>query len=476
MGGEASSVQAHTTDIFLESAFFNPLIVAGVARRYGLSSDSSQRFERGVDPTLQIRALERATELLLAIVGGQVGPVIITNKPDQLPEKINILFNPSKVKQLTGLDIPEAEMMVALKDLGMVVTHQQAYWSVDVPAHRFDISLDVDLVEEIARLYGYDNIKAEPLMAAVQAGTPSPYERLSSLLSVFLSNKGYHETISYSFVDPQLQQELYPEAQTMQLLNPISSELSQMRVGMWPGLIASMVYNAHRQQTAIKFFEAGVVFDVSEGVLQERHCIAALLTGEHGCFNWSELARSFDFYDMKGDLQSLFAMLGRQDVQYEAASHPALHPGQSARILIDGMEAGWLGVLHPRLCEALDLSHEVILFELSLKPLLHDNPVLYKQISKYPQIRRDLSLLVSNDVSAAQIEQAVRGVVASALLKSFDVFDVYTGESIPAGKKSLAIALTLQDGHRTLVDGEINIIISAIIRILEDNFSIILRD
>jgi phenylalanyl-tRNA synthetase beta chain len=476
MGGEPSSVQAHTTDIFLESAFFNPLMVAGVARRYGLSSDSSQRFERGVDPTLQIKALERATELLLDIVGGQVGTVITINKTDRLPVKVSIVFKPSQVKQLTGIDVPEADMMVILNDLGMTVTPQQGCWSVDVPAHRFDITLDVDLVEEITRLYGYDNIKAEPLIAAVQAGHTNPYEQLSSQLAVFLSNKGYHETISYSFVDPELQLELYPEAKAMQLLNPISSELSQMRVGMWPGLIASMVYNAHRQQTAIKFFEAGVVFDVNDGVLQERHCLAGLLTGEHGQFNWSESARTYDFYDMKGDLQSLFTMLGRCDVQYVAASHPALHPGQTARILVDGMEAGWLGVLHPRLCEALDLSNEVILFELSLKPLFHNNLVLYKQISKYPLIRRDLSLLVSNEVTAAQIEHAVREVVKSSLLKSFDVFDVYTGESIPVGKKSLAIGLTLQDEHRTLVDSEINIIISAIIKVLEDNFSIILRD
>ena len=475
MGGAASAVQAETTDIFLESAFFNPLMVAGVARRYGLCSDSSQRFERGVDPTLQAIALERATELLLAIVGGQAGPVTVVSKSTLLPAKVDVLFNPSRVKQLTGLDVPENDMISMLTGLGMVVDRLKEHWSVGVPAHRFDITLDVDLVEEITRLYGYDNIKAAPLIAAVQAGHANPYERLLSKIAVCLSNRGYNETINYSFVDPTLQQKLYPATPTMQLLNPISSELSQMRVGMWPGLLASMIYNVHRQQTAIKFFEAGVVFDVVGDKLQERHCIAGLLTGECGNFNWSESTRTYDFYDMKGDLQSLFSMLNNRDVHFVSASHPALHPGQTACILIDGVEAGWLGVLHPRLGDELDLSNEVMLFELSLDPLIHDRPALYQPISKYPQIRRDLSLLVDNDISATQIEQAVRDVVAEAWLKSFDVFDVYIGEGIPSGKKSLAIALTLQDNHRTLVDAEINTIIGAIIKKLDEEFGIILR-
>lgn len=475
MGGENSAVHAQTTDIFLESAFFNPILIAGVARRYGLSSDSSQRFERGVDPTLQTLALERATELLLDIVGGQVGPISTTNKPTELPAKITILFNPAKVKQLTGVDIVEDEMLTILSDLGMMVERQQKHWSVNIPAHRFDIALDVDLVEEIIRLYGYDNIKAEPLITTVQAGTTNQSEQLLNRMATFFSNAGYSETINYSFVDPELQQALYPDAKTMQLLNPISSELSQMRVGMWPGLLASMVYNAHRQQTAIKFFEAGVVFDVKGKNLEERPCFAGLLTGEHGSFNWSESTRTFDFYDLKGDLQSLFATLHIENVQFVAATHPALHPGQSARILVNGLDVGWLGVLHPQFMDALDLTGEVILFELDIKPLLKITPPRYQQISKYPQIRRDLSLLVKNEVTAAQIECAVRDVVASSWLKAFDIFDVYTGESIPAGKKSLAIGLTLQDAHRTLVDGEINTIIGAILKKLDDEFDIILR-
>ena len=310
----------------------------------------------------------------------------------------------------------------------------------------------------------------------MQAGEINPSERMSTRVSTFLSGRGYNETISYSFVDPDFQQAIYPDKQVMQLLNPISSELSQMRAGMWPGLLASMIYNIHRQQTAIKFFEAGVVFDVDGDSVHERPCLAGLVTGEHGGMNWSESSGKFDFYDMKGDLQALFAMLQIPDVRFVADQHPALHPGQSARILIGEKEAGWIGALHPRFIDELGLTSEVILFELSLTALFNDKPVRYQQISKYPQIRRDLSLLVNTAVTAGQIEQAVREVVAEDLLKAFDVFDVYTGESIPAGKKSLAIALTLQDEKRTLVDAEINAVINTILKKLEVEFTIVLRE
>jgi phenylalanyl-tRNA synthetase beta chain len=475
MGGEESSVQAQTTDIFLESAFFNPIMVAGVARRYGLFSDSSQRFERGVDPKLQLIALERATELLQSIAGGQIGPVTVVEEPSHLPTKSPILFNPKKVKQLTGVEISLDEMLQILKNLGMTVNNQTNLWSVDAPSYRFDISLDVDLVEEIIRLYGYDNIAPAVSTNKAQAGQINPYLDLQNKVAHFLSHRGYAETINYSFVDPKLQQELYPDAAVMQLLNPISPELSQMRVGLWPGLLAAMVYNAHRQQTAVKLFEAGVVFDIEQGILQERQCMAGLLAGETGDLNWSEPTRRFDFYDVKGDLQALFASLHKNNVEFIAASHKALHPGQSARILVNGEEAGWIGVLHPRLADALDLSVDVILFELSLKAFLEAKAPTYTPISKYPQIRRDLSLLVDNQVTAVDIEKAIKEVVSADLLKRFDVFDVYTGESIPSGKKSLAIALTLQADHRTLVDEEINTIISAIMKKLDDKFAIVLR-
>ncbi|MDR3442904.1 MAG: phenylalanine--tRNA ligase subunit beta [Legionella sp.] len=477
MGGEASSVQAHTQDLFLESAFFNPIIIAGVARKFGLFSDSSQRYERGVDPHLQVKALERATALILSIVGGEAGPIIEASDSKHLPAAVHFTFDTDKVKKLTGLAISREEMKSLLEGLGIVITKEQAqFFEVSIPSHRFDIQQDVDLVEEVIRLYGYDNLKAEPMQAPVQAGNSCANEDIATRLSRWFSSKGYHETISYSFVDPELQESLYPQQEFMALLNPISSELSQMRIGMWPGLIASMIHNVHRQQNLIKFFEVGVVFDVKEQQLTERPCIAGLLMGEQGGANWSETTRVFDFFDLKGDLESLFATLKLKQVEFISAPHDALHPGQSAQILINGVVAGWIGALHPRLADALDLQHDVLLFELSLESLAgHDAP-RYKSISKYPQIRRDLSFLVDNSVSVMQIESAVRETVTENWLKAFDVFDVYTGTGIPDGKKSLAIAMTLQDDNRTLVDAEINSLINAIINTLGSQFSIILRD
>jgi phenylalanyl-tRNA synthetase beta chain len=477
MGGAHSAVQAQTQNVFLESAFFNPIVIAGVARKFGLFSDSSQRFERGVDPRLQIKALERATALILAIAGGEAGPVIEACNEKHLPNTESFSFDTDKVKKLTGLNISLVEMKHLLKGLGIVIgLEQNNVLEVTIPSHRFDIQQDVDLVEEIIRLYGYDNLQAQPMYTLVQAGKACANEEIANILTHWFKAKGYNETISYSFVEPEIQAELYPNKEYMQLLNPISSELSQMRSGMWPGLIASMVYNVHRQQNAIKFFEIGVVFDVHKGQLVERPCIAGLLMGEHGHANWSEPVRLSDFFDLKGDLQAVFASLKLKDVLFTAAPHDYLHPGQSAQIMINGIHAGWMGVLHPRLADALDLQHDVLLFELNLHALTGHEAPRYKTISKYPQIRRDLSFLVDADISVLEIETAIKTVIKENWLKSFDVFDVYTGEGIPQGKKSLAVALTLQDESRTLVDSEINSLISAIINTLENTFSIILRE
>lgn len=477
MGGAESAVQAHTQDVFLESAYFNPIIIAGIARKYGLFSDSSQRYERGVDPYLQMKALERATSLIVSIAGGQVGPVIESCSMQHIPEKIAFSFDTIKVKKLTGLAISLEEMRSLLEGLGIIITHEKnGILEVEVPSHRFDIQQDVDLVEEIIRLYGYDNLKAQPMSVTVQAGQTSVNEHLATQLAGWFSSKGYNETISYSFVDPELQEAIYPQQDFMQLLNPISSELSQMRIGMWPGLIASMIYNIHRQQNAIKFFEIGVVFDVIKGQLNERACIAGLLTGEQGGVNWSETTRFFDFFDLKGDLQSLFSLLKLAKVEFILATNNALHPGQSAQIKINDRHAGWIGVLHPRLTDALGLHHDVMLFEINLEALINPDSPRYETISKYPQIRRDLSFLVDEQISAMQIERAVRSCIKENWLKSFDVFDVYMGKGISEGKKSLAVAMILQDEGRTLVDAEINLLISAIIKTLQNEFSIILRE
>lgn len=475
MGGAASAVTEETTDIFLESAFFNPIDIAGVARKYKLCTDSSQRFERGVDPKMQKIALERATELLVAIVGGQVGPI---SKYSELSDKppVTVLFDPRRVKQLTGVDVDFEYMKVILEHLGMQLDCNSEVWKVIVPSHRFDIALDVDLVEEVIRLYGYNNIQSEKMTAATCSGQINSLELTQAKVSDILRYRGYHETISYSFVDPELQKVIYPDDAGLSLLNPISKELSDMRMGLWPGLLASMIYNAHRQQTAIKLFECGVIFNTKGEALSEKPCVAGLLTGEQGQLNWAESDRPFDFFDMKGDLQGMFTALGHQQFSFISAQHPALHPGKTARIVADDKAIGWMGVLHPQIADEMDVTHDVMLFELSMDALKAEDKAQYQRISKYPQIRRDLSLLVDEEITAAEIETIVRSAVQQRWLKSFDVFDVYIGDGIPKGKKSIAVAITLQDNERTLVDDEINSVIDAILNSLESKFAITLRD
>lgn len=476
MGGKDSSVQELTKDIFLESAFFNPVVLANIARRYGLSSDSSQRYERGVDPALQEIALDMATALILEIAGGQAGIVTKISDATKLPSKVKIAFNPEKVLRLTGVKIPYADMFEIFKSLGMEVEQSESTWQVSVPSYRFDIKLEVDLVEEVIRLYGFDKIPEQNLKHNTQLGNINFEEQLLLKTRLFLSSRGYHEAINYSFVDPNLQQELYPDLVAFKLINPISEELSEMRVGMWPGLLASMLHNIHRHQSGIKLFEAGVVFQMLNGAVREEPCIAGLISGEHGNLNWSESAAKYDFYDVKGDLEALFAGLGYKSIKYIAAEHQALHPGKSAKIILDEQEIGFIGVLHPKFMDLFDLSDEVVLFELSLMALQNiDVSFVYRSISKYPQTRRDLSFLVDVSISAMQIEKVVRDVIDASYLKSFNIFDVYTGDSIPENKKSVAIALTLQSDNRTLVDVEVNEMIAKVLKKLETDCFVELR-
>lgn len=475
MGGEQSSVKSNTVDVFLESAFFNPRMIAGVARKFGLNTDASQRFERGVDPTLQRIALERATSLIQEIVGGDAGPITSKTHDKGLPMNPVICFRPKQVARLAGLQVSEDIMSSLLMHLGMQVKKQHEHWDVTAPPYRFDVHNEADVVEEIIRLYGYEKIEAQPVQAEMRAGEVNQIHQLNTEIGLFFFNRGYQETISYSFVDPEIQAALYPKKPSINLLNPISSDLSQMRTGLWSGLIAAMIYNLHRQQSALRLFESGIIFQQIDGKVSEIPCIAGLVTGNFGQLNWAEHKGTYDFYDLKGDLQALFSKLKQRTIDFVPTVHPALHPGQSAQIMHAGQELGLIGSLHPALMDALDITEEVFLFELSLLPLLQTSKPSYKPISRYPQTRRDLSLIVDESVLATQIESAIREVVDSSCLKSFDIFDVYYGESIPEGKKSLAIALTLQSDNRTLVEAEIQSMIAIILQKLENTFSAVLR-
>lgn len=476
MGGLDSAVDAETQDIFLESAYFNPEVIAGTARRFGLSSDAAMRFERGVDFELSYRALERATALIIEICGGQAAPILRCEVAQYLPKNQNIAFDPRLVKRLSGLTIEADEMRSMLEALGLTVHVDDDLWHVSIPSYRFDLRIGPDLVEEIIRLYGYDNIQTAELIAPVTVGRMNPRDAVMREFSLFFAGRAYHETISYSFVDPELQAALFPEASGFELLNPLSQDLAEMRVSLWPGLLASCIRNVHRQQTAISLFETGVVFEFHEGILQEKAKIAALLCGERDTFSWEASKRAYDFYDLKGDVEAFLAQCGIKNLMFSVAEHPALHPGKSAEIRINGMPCGFIGALHPRLAEALDLVDEVILFELDVAVLMQAPAARYQAISKYPQIRRDLSFLVSAELEVGSMLELIWSEQTKGWLQRVEVFDVYRGVGIPEGMKSVAIALILQAKDKTLVDSEINQEIDAIIHVLKQRFNVTLRD
>ncbi len=473
MGADETAVVADTVDVWLESAHFDPVVIAGVARAYGLNTDASQRFERGVDSAIAEYAIECATSLLCGVVGGKPGPLVLHHQQALTPKIIE--FNPEDVKKIIGIDVTVQKMQAILQQLGMNVTVGVPYWKILVPTHRFDLNQSVDVVEEIIRIHGYEHIKAKTMQLPIRSGKVGFFDEKIAKMSAFLSHRGYHETISYGFVEPKLQSVLYPELQAMVLQNPISSDLSEMRVGLWPGLIASMIYNVHRQQSTVRLFEAGVVFNQTAGILQEQVRIAGILTGETGHLNWAETTRFFDFYDMKGDVEALCALMNLTGVEFLPASHPALHPGQSAEILCNKEPMGWIGVLHPELQDELGIDADVVVFELKIDATKPQRKIL-NTVSKYPKIRRDLSFLVGDDVLVSSIEHVVADIIPADWLKSLDVFDVYQGKNTPLHHKSIGIALTLQDACRTLVDEEINLVLNKVIKQLERQFNIVLRE
>lgn len=475
MGGKESAIQSDTTSVFLESAFFNPSNIAGVARQYGLKTEASHRFERGVDPNLAQLALERASTLLVEITGGKLGPITCIKDEAFFPSRKPIIFHPSIVKKITGVQIEEEVMQALLSKLDIIGDFNkinQDGWILTTPSHRFDLSIEVDIVEEIIRLHGYDSLPAELMTASMRLGSRDPIDQLNINASKILRDRGYHETINYSFVDPVLQEVLFPDVESLRLMNPISEELSQMRLSLWPGLIAAMVYNSHRQQVGMRLFETGVLFKGD----REIPAIAGLLAGVSNGANWSEASMPFDFFDMKGDLEALFSNLRLKNVNFVAERHSALHPTRSAKLVYDNKVIGWCGALHPRVIEALELSSDVLLFELNLELLTSKSKIVFHPISKYPKIRRDLSLLAANEITVGQIEQVIRSVIANERLKAFDVFDVYRGKSIPEGKKSIGIALTMQDDTLTMTDEQVNALIDAVIRKLNLELAITLRE
>jgi phenylalanyl-tRNA synthetase beta chain len=486
MGGLSSAVTTTTQDLFLESAFFAPKQASGTARRYGLHTDSSHRFERGVDPQLQSRAMERATALLLEIVGGQPGPVIEIADQVNLPTVPSIELRASRIQRLLGQALEAQEVNDILNRLGMNIASSspttkrgELIWQVYPPSFRFDIALEADLIEELARIQGYNNLPSHAPQTRLSM-YPQPAIILDQIQAV-LVERNYQEAITYSFVDPKLQEQLDPTAKSITLANSIANDMAVMRTTLWTGLLSVLSYNQKRQQLRGRFFETGLRFIYSKKqVLQQEPMIAGVAMGTRWPIQWGQSEQSLDFFDLKSDVEAILNLsstgkLNPTEIyRFVPATHPALHPGQTAAIYQGDEWLGILGALHPNLMQTLELTPPIYLFELRLMPLLKSQPIQFKEISKYPSMRRDIAVVVSKAVSATQLIDCIKQY-ATELLIDWQLFDVYQGKGIEPSQKSIAIGLIFQAFSRNLTDFEVDSVVEQIVSKLEQKLGATLR-
>lgn len=477
MGGEVTGVTEKTTDIFLESAFFTPVNIAGRARGYGLHTDSSHRFERGVDYQLQEKAIERATQLLLDIVGGQPGPVIVETAEQALPKTAVIHLREARIERVLGLKIPSAEVEQMLLGLGMQVTPVDDGWQVQGPSWRFDMAIEADLLEEIARIYGYNRLPVTKIHAELGLRAKPESETPQQLIRRQLVAKGYQEAITYSFIDPKTHDLVSGGAEAVKLTNPISADMSVMRTSLWPGLLSALQHNVNRQQHRVRLFELGLSFIPSEqGLPVQKPMLAAVLTGRRNPESWLEQGEAVDFYDIKGDVESLLAACGiLSECEFSAAECQGLHPGQTAAIRRQGDTLGYVGAIHPELQKQLGLSQTVYLFQLDLQLISSRSLPAFAELSKFPEVRRDLAVIVDREIPAANIMSAVKGA-AGEHFANFRLFDIYEGKGIDTKRKSLAIGLTFQHSSRTLNEDEINVCVENVVNVLQTQFEATLRN
>ena len=473
MGGEGSAVSADTTDIFLESAYFAPEQIGPTARRLGLHSESSHRFERGVDFALQQAAIARARELILGIVGGKSGPIVEATARAEVPKRRPILLRKARLQKLLGSPVPDRRVTDILRALGLRTKAVAGGWQAIAPTFRFDLQREVDLIEEVARVVGYANWSSRLPRAAVAVTAP-PRDRLDAQrLREVLVDRDYHEILTYSFVDPAAMALLEPQGETMALKNPLASNMAVMRRSLWPGLLQALQYNRHRQQTRVRLFELGRCFLPAGGGVEQPYRLAGLIAGERWPRQWSAPAVGVDFFDLKGDVETLLALTG-QRASFAPGNHPALQPGQSAVVEIDGRRVGVLGRLHPRVAKALDIDTPVYAFELDLAPISQIAGGKYREVARFPSIRRDLAMIVNRGVPAAKILAKTQEAAGNLLVEA-DVFDDFRGEGIDSGRKSLGLTLILQDFSRTLNDEVVDATIAEVVMALEKEFGAKLR-
>jgi len=463
MGGAHSAVDDATTDILLESAFFAPNVIVGKSRRLGIVSDASYRFERGVDFAITRTALDRATQLMLDICGGQAGS--ITEVSGQLPPRKPVKVRISRVQRVLGVALGGNEIAQILSRLGMTAVQTGDEFSVMPPSYRFDIVIEEDLIEEVARVYGYEQIPSLPPQATMSI-LPQIEARLAlAKLRQGLVMREYQETINYAFVEESWERELCGNSAPIVLKNPIASQMSVMRSSLLGGLLAVLRTNLARKQPRVRLFELGGCFISGEGGYVQHERVAGLAYGTAYPEQWSVAAHNVDFYDIKGDVESLFAP---RELSFEAASHAASHPGRSARILLNGRAIGWIGELHPQWQQQYDLPQPVVWFEVEQDAMLQVGLPEAANISRVPMVRRDLAVVVDDDVTVQQLLIAMR-LDCSPFVVEIALFDVYRGKGVEIGKKSLAFRVLLQDTQKTLTDIEIEQSISRLVAVLHQN-------
>ena len=489
MGGADSAVDDGTRSVLLESAFFAPRAIAGRARRFGLQTDASQRFERGVDPQLQRLAIERATQLLIDLCGGVPGPVVEACSEADLPASPAICLRAARVTHVLGCAVADDEIESILSRLDCALHREDAgVWQVTPPSRRFDLAIEEDLIEELARVRGYETL---PAVRPAPRGNfpPAGDDRVSrQRLALTLVDRGYQEAITYSFIDLRIAGLINPEARArdrlFMLSNPLSADLAVMRTSLWPGLLRAYSRNAHRQATRVRLFEIGSRFVVPPGSSPRNvesvppdAMVAGLVAGPRSPEQWGVSATPVDFFDLKADVEALLASTGcARDFTVEPGEHPALHPGQSARLLRAGQPVGWLGRLHPQIEAELGLDDSPLLFEIELAALTAGRVPAYSEVSRFPSVRRDIAVVLPQAVPVAALLATARGACAEAPVQDMLIFDVYQGPGVPAGFKSVALGITLAAVGRPLTDADVDPLIARVVRALTEAHQAHLRD
>jgi phenylalanyl-tRNA synthetase beta chain len=476
MGGNSTAVGDETTDVFLEAAFFAPAAIGGRARRFGLHTDASLRFERGVDPDGPRRAIERATELLLQISGGRAGPATIGERAGDLPQRPPVGLRRQRLHALLGLAVPDAQVVDLLTRLGMRVTPRKDGWQVGPPSFRFDITIEEDLIEEVGRMVGYDAIPSTPATATETLGDASEKDVPTDRLADLLVARGYSEAITYSFVDPEFDALVHPGRDAIELTNPIASDMGVLRRSLWPGLLGACRLNLSHQRQRLKLFEIGPQFSLTSGRVEQTTVLAGVALGTRDPEHWDGSAPEIDFFDVKGDVEALLLSTGRaNEFRFEAATHPALCPGRTARIRArDDETVGWVGALHPDFAGRLDKKRTAVLFALQVEAAFRAEVPTFRRYSRFPAIRRDLAVVVDDDVSADAL-RLVAQQAAGDLLQRVVVFDVYRGKGVDTRRKSIALGLILQDVSRTLTDEDADKTMRSVILQLERELGATIR-